>query len=758
MKSTLIFLLLASSVSFSRTDFNRDSAVVILKTLSVDIGPRPMGSPAEQRALVYAVRRFMQAGCDTAYVIPMMRSSRANTQSGVAVGIKRGATNRIIVLGGHIDSAGPEIPGADDDGSGSAVVMELARVFCQRSNESTLVFACFGGEEQGLEGSEFFVREFPDIDSVVLMLQVDMANGLGIIDIDGDTHGISAPKWLICAAYEEFEKLGYENLRYPTHFFAINYAMPQGSGSDHEPFLKKGIPAVDFSTDVTKPIHTPQDHFENFDVRGLQRSGDLIVKLVERFDGGVPDGGPGNYWLFVVGNVRIFVAHWVIRVFVGVALVCTILAFLATRRRRIFPLDVRWSGLKMFLYTMIVVFFAWISSDVVGILKGYRYPWMTEVSSYFLLAMLFILLGIWVSVRIANRLRLSHCPYVYFKRSAVILTIYLLLLLWGDIELAIYPASLLFLLSIAIIVSNKMIKIVLALLSPLLMIRLMFNEWGDLFYRTVASGGMYTASFPYNLLYNGGMILLLCFYFYPLILGLIAVYRDTTGAPALVRAFRSRASGIAIGIAIAVAIAYLYPREVYSEQWYRTVHVGRDFSVESDSSRFVRLRSAEYLDGVRIVGTGVDTTLVGRITEARIPIPIDDKSVDEFVTARTVRTRSVHTVGDTTFIDLLYDLTFSRRPYTVELNYSADGTFQRFASPWLFTTSRDHKVLQWYSFPPDSLSVPIQLAVVGTNSVTERFEFVYNSLGLDWSFEREQTNFILRTKQTGELSHGDPRP
>ena len=98
----------------------------MLRDLSVGIGPRPMGSPAERSALAYACASFLRSGCDTAYILPMSASSRANTASGIAVGIRRGATGRMILVGGHIDSAGPEIPGADDDGSGSAVVLELA--------------------------------------------------------------------------------------------------------------------------------------------------------------------------------------------------------------------------------------------------------------------------------------------------------------------------------------------------------------------------------------------------------------------------------------------------------------------------------------------------------------------------------------------------------------------------------------------------------------------------------------------------------
>ncbi len=87
-----------------------------------------MGSPAEQRALAFAASKFKDYGCDTSYILPMTVAGGINTKSGIAVGIARGRTGRIIVIGGHIDSAGPDIPGANDDGSGAACVMELARV------------------------------------------------------------------------------------------------------------------------------------------------------------------------------------------------------------------------------------------------------------------------------------------------------------------------------------------------------------------------------------------------------------------------------------------------------------------------------------------------------------------------------------------------------------------------------------------------------------------------------------------------------
>ncbi|WP_433219584.1 M20/M25/M40 family metallo-hydrolase [Dactylosporangium sp. CS-047395] len=77
------------------------------------------------------------------------------------------APERVHVVSGHYDSRITDVmnfsddaPGADDDASGVAVVLELARVFATRTVESTIVFVAFAGEEQGLFGSTYMAAQF----------------------------------------------------------------------------------------------------------------------------------------------------------------------------------------------------------------------------------------------------------------------------------------------------------------------------------------------------------------------------------------------------------------------------------------------------------------------------------------------------------------------------------------------------------------------------------------------------------------------
>jgi hypothetical protein len=81
-------------------------------------------------------------------------------------GTQAESAGRVYVVGGHYDSRASDVedatsdaPGANDDASGTAVVMELAEVLSQYEFDATLVFVAFAGEEQGLLGSGHFARE-----------------------------------------------------------------------------------------------------------------------------------------------------------------------------------------------------------------------------------------------------------------------------------------------------------------------------------------------------------------------------------------------------------------------------------------------------------------------------------------------------------------------------------------------------------------------------------------------------------------------
>lgn len=120
---------------------------------------------------------FRQEGCASG---PTMQAN--------VVGVLPGSSpTRLVVVGGHYDSRSVDVfdgdaaaPGANDSGSQSAVVAEVARVLAGHRFAATLVFVAFAGEEQGLLGSAAFVRDLPVLfpgGRVEAMLDLDIIGG-----------------------------------------------------------------------------------------------------------------------------------------------------------------------------------------------------------------------------------------------------------------------------------------------------------------------------------------------------------------------------------------------------------------------------------------------------------------------------------------------------------------------------------------------------------------------------------------------------
>ena len=728
-RKLIALVLLCASISIApgqtQTPFSMDSAAAYLHTISVDIGSRPMGSPNERKAMEFALAKFRQFGLNDAYLMPIteypgfMGGTPTNTKSGVVVGVLRGATDRIIVLGAHMDSADPDVPGANDDGSGSAVIMELARVLSQRKNESTIVFALFGGEEAGLQGSRYFVEHFPDLHRVALMLQVDMANGSPLLFPTLDAGKRSAPEWLVRASYEEFSKLGHKGLHFPTDFFVFMGSMPGGGvGSDHEPFLEKNIPAIDFTSDARDPIHTPQDNFGNFKVSGLKRSGDLIYKLVERYDGGVPEERTAEYFLYQAGSYPFFVPIWTLWSFIFISLGVSIAALILVRKRReVYGGTARPKipGLKLFLLMLIIQICVWLSENVVALIKGVRYPWMTDINGYYLLAFFGACIGIWLSLRLAPRLRLRHDPYAYYLRAFVFLVLFVALASISSAKLALYPATALFLLGLAMIVRQPILKLLFWLLSPHFMFRLLFTEAFDFLARFMHAQPEITP------LINSVVVLSFILFFsiwsFPFLLGFAAVYFDSAKDLLWLKVLKQRTSGIvAVGLFV-VTVAVLAQESSYSNEWKPSIRIEENFNLDSARGSLA-VRSPEYLGGTRIRFAGLDTTIAGKSTEVSfersLPLPTEPW-IQVGRTMQMTRKDSIVTV------DLVLHLNMKHRPYKLKVGYSAiGGKLVNASSPLATGVTEGSISLQWASFPDSSLTIPLSFSLAARDSMSVR--------------------------------------
>ncbi|GAB2940697.1 M28 family metallopeptidase [Micromonospora polyrhachis] len=185
--------------------------------------------------------------------------------------------NPVSMVSAHYDTV-IGAPGANDDGSGTVLCLELARVLREVPTDSTFRFALWGSEEQGLIGSRHYVRELPQAerDRLLAVYQNDMvatswdpATRYWLLSFTGQSN--RATDEVAAAA----TRLGYEPRISP---------VTQRGSSDHQSFQEVGIASANFSWRgeespalLEPPYHSPEDTIaKNISLERLQVSLELI--------------------------------------------------------------------------------------------------------------------------------------------------------------------------------------------------------------------------------------------------------------------------------------------------------------------------------------------------------------------------------------------------------------------------------------------------------------------------------------------------
>jgi len=729
-------------------DFNADSAYAFLEHLCVKIGPRPMGSANERAALKWTAEKFHSFGADSAYVmiVPEARGT-INTNSGVAIGIFRGATDSTIVIGGHIDSSGREIPGANDDGSGTACVIELARVWSQRPRHFTLLFAAFGGEESGLVGSKYFVDHYAAIDKVKLMLQIDMAGSTEMLIPFIDVYTHQAPEWLVEDAYAIDRTLGYNSLDYPTHFFSLNNAFKGGgAGSDHQPFLEKNIPAIDFTAGVnTSPIHTQRDKIDFISKPMLARSGRLVDAMLTKYqEQGIPAPKKGNYMLWHAFAGRLYLPTWLISVTNLLAVILGALAFYWSRKNRLTiekSQRVKFSGFKLFFTMSLIAIFIQLGEALMQVLKGLRYPWFVPLNHYLWFAALWALAGIWFASQLTRRWNFSPDPYVYAKRALIGLFVLTLLFGFATSRLAFYPALSLIALSLAIFLPGAALKIAATILAPVPMIRLMFFEMFPLGARSLAESGEGINNLIEALLYSGFLTVVIIIWYLPILY--LFAYTLASSWPKLnaLKSFRHPIVGFVILLAIVAYGGYLFSFPAYNNLWRAELQVNADYNLRSGKSQ-LRLTGNEFFRNVTITADTLRRRLDASINEAELPLSFQADwftlaGADSILYGRQNKVQTAWRV-------------ISERPwYRVALVLRADTLkISNIKTALKYAHNKNALTFTWFADPPETLQIAADFSIHPEAKLIRQVTAVYPETPIPVNVTAEFADVVYRTTVT----------
>jgi hypothetical protein len=214
---------------------------------------------------------------------------RARTANIVAVlpGKDPAVANECVVVGAHHDHLGlgndsslaPEKigavhAGADDNASGVAAMLEVARAFAAEGPaRRTLLFAAFGAEELGILGSSELVKNPPPacpIEKMQLMVNLDMVgrprDGKVYVDGGDTANGLRAT---VMSAAERSPKLP----------LTLAFGGDGYGPSDHTSFYARGVPVVFLFTGAHADYHRPSDTPDKIDAAGLARVADLAYRV-----------------------------------------------------------------------------------------------------------------------------------------------------------------------------------------------------------------------------------------------------------------------------------------------------------------------------------------------------------------------------------------------------------------------------------------------------------------------------------------------
>ena len=240
------------------------------------------------------------------------QTAEAYNVIGILEGTDAVLKSEAVVIGAHYDHLGKggqgslavnsqEIHhGADDNASGIAAMLELARQFAEvKNNKRTLIFIAFGGEEEGLIGSKAYVNNpvFP-LTKTVAMVNLDMVGRLK--DEKLTIGGIgTASEWKGLIENRNLQQINALSLIKLTHVVTMNEdkAKPEvispfqlslnedGFGpSDHSSFYGKQIPVLFFFTGTHEDYHKPSDTADKINYEGLLKITNYVGEIVKSID------------------------------------------------------------------------------------------------------------------------------------------------------------------------------------------------------------------------------------------------------------------------------------------------------------------------------------------------------------------------------------------------------------------------------------------------------------------------------------------
>ncbi len=277
----VVFIMLIGLFEIStirKTSFDAQNAFYYL-TILQSKGPRIPGYAAHDMAVDFITSTLHKNGWQVE-----IQAGEVNGHPYRNIIGKMGTQATKLLLGSHYDSRliadndhnpdwhNYQVPGANDGGSSTAVLLELSRILAV-DNRSGIALVFFDIEDQGrIDGWDWILgsREYVKRNSAKprMMVLLDM--------VGGHNQTIQPPSNSDKEIYRQIQQVAAQ-FKYDDHFLNASQGVIL---DDHVPFLEAGVPSVNLIDIVDPNWHTTQDDLENVSIFSLQRIGDTLIEWI----------------------------------------------------------------------------------------------------------------------------------------------------------------------------------------------------------------------------------------------------------------------------------------------------------------------------------------------------------------------------------------------------------------------------------------------------------------------------------------------
>ncbi len=284
-------------LSDTPVSFDRSRAAADLRFITTQFPNRVAGSDADNRAAMWLLDQFDQQGLETHVQGFPAKVEGKDVALQNVWGTAAGGTEGTILLIANRDVVPSATQGANDNASGLAVLVELARSFTVTTHDHTIIFLATTGDTLGALGSRQFMEQYADVDELVAVIALrDVATpGCVGVTVDGwSTSPKAAPPWLwLLTGPAARVHMGEEALLPSVAGQVVRLVAPASPGGQG-PFVAEGVPGITIGAAGTK-VPPQNDILDNVSVETLGRSGAAVQAMALSVDAGpLPDARSGG--------------------------------------------------------------------------------------------------------------------------------------------------------------------------------------------------------------------------------------------------------------------------------------------------------------------------------------------------------------------------------------------------------------------------------------------------------------------------------